>query len=129
MKKVFQNKGFHIGKMLLGYYKTQKNRRSELAERMNRSYQSMLEYENRSTLQTSVLWEYCHALECNFFQVLADRIPETYAVPHNLEGIPPSLRKDKVAEANLLEEENKALKQQLALLEHENKVLKELIRR
>lgn len=83
--------------------------RTELADKINRTAQSITKYTQNRSIQTEILIEICHALEHNFFQDIAHQLPENFTVNPQWNSAYMQRLKD-------LEQENTVLKIQNELL-------------
>lgn len=92
----------NTGVMLRALYKKRKINRAALARKMNLHRSTVVNYDERSSLQVRVLWNLAVALGHNFFADIAAQLPPTYAT-------------------NLPEDSTQA--QRIAQLEEENKML------
>lgn len=105
--------GFHFGTMLRKIIAERKYTRAEITKAMGVSAPSLYPYEERSSLQLSIVLKLCHAMKYNILMDIANKLPADYDYDS----------KAKAAQQQqliLLEEENKKLK-------WENDLLKELI--
>ena len=69
----------NTGAMLSSYFKEKRIRKSALARWINREPNTLYSFEKKASIQTSILWEICHALHYNFFADLAAQLPTSYA--------------------------------------------------
>jgi DNA-binding Xre family transcriptional regulator len=99
----------NTGAMLNKYITDNRIRKNALARALNRNINSLNSYLNKSSIQTSILFELCHALEHNFFAEFAKALPENYStnVPED------TTNAAKIAE---LTAENQILKAEKAVL-------------
>ena len=66
------------GELLKVYFEAHRTRKSALARKLNRHKSTVLAFQKNSTIQTAVLWEICYALEHNFFEDIASKLPTTF---------------------------------------------------
>jgi len=104
-KKYIQQKeqAPNTGELLKTFFKQRRIRKAALARLMNRSFNTLSTYQKNDTMQTSVLWEICHALKHNFFADIAAQLPGTYTTNAPAD----STNDDRIA---ALEQENTILK-------------------
>lgn len=57
----------------------EKQPKNNLAKQTNRSLTTITRQLRRDSLQTTILFEFCHALKRNFFEVLAEALPAEYS--------------------------------------------------
>ena len=74
------------GEMLRQLFKRRRIYKSALARALNRRYETVLDYQKRGSIQTTVLWELCHALKHNFFLDMAAQLPGEYATDAPVDG-------------------------------------------
>lgn len=82
----------------------------EIEKAINRPPTSMYQYIRNSSIQTGILIDLCYAMKYNFFQEIANRLPDEFT------------KTDKEAVEKLAEKE--AYENRIAELEEENKILK-----
>jgi hypothetical protein len=107
------DEGFHLGSYLTKLIEVKKLKRSDITRAMEVQYSAFYGYENRPSLQYSIIMRLCHAMKYNLFWDIASTLPADYE--HNKVA---SSEKDTLIAQ--LEEENKKLK-------WENDLLKEMI--
>lgn len=73
----------HTGEMLANYITTKRIYQSALARLLNRNQSSIAVFRKGSTMQTAILWEFCHALKYNFFADIAAQLPTEYGSAGN----------------------------------------------
>lgn len=103
MKKGKNN--IDTGKLLSAVLSKNKINKSALGRAIHRDGVSILKYTQNESIQTGILLELCYALKHNFFQDIANQLPNTFTVNEH---------KDEELEA--LKEEIKVLKIQNELL-------------
>jgi len=69
----------HSGQMLTTYIKQKRIYQNALARKLKRRAETIFDYKKRSTIQTAVLWDICHALNHNFFADIAAQLPPEFA--------------------------------------------------
>ena len=69
------NKAPHTGQMLTTYIKSKRIYQSALSRKLGRAGTTVSDFRKRSTIQTAILWEICHALNYNFFSDIAAQLP------------------------------------------------------
>jgi hypothetical protein len=104
---------FHVGQYLSKLIASKKLKRSEITQMMGVQYSAFYGYENRPSLQFSIMIRLCHAMKYNIFLDIANRLPAEYEHDKNLTSTQDNLLAQ-------LQEENKKLK-------WENDLLKEMI--
>jgi hypothetical protein len=82
----------------------------EIEKAINRPPTSMYQYIRNSSIQTGILIDLCYAMKYNFFQEIANQLPNEFT------------KTDKDAEEKLAQKT--ALENRIAELEEENKILK-----
>lgn len=92
------------GEMLENYIKDKRIYQSALSRMLNRHTSGIAAFRKRPTLQTAILWEFCHALQHNFFADIAAQLPESYTQAAN------SVEKTETVEVADLQAEIAALK-------------------
>jgi len=107
MKKSKHN--INTGALLSDFIEKRFVNRTELALKINRTGQSITKYSQNDSIQTDILIEICHALEHNFFQDMANQLPENFTVNPQWDSAYRQKLKD-------LEQENAVLKIQNELL-------------
>ena len=100
----------HFGKMLRGHIKKNRLYRSALSRMLDKAYVTVLTYEKRPSLQSSIIWQLSTAMKHNFFADLAAQLPPEFAT-YAPDATAPF--KERIA---ILEEENKLLRAQLDTL-------------
>lgn len=103
MKKGKNN--IHTGKLLSAIISKNKVKKSTLGKTINRDGVSILKYTQNSSIQTGILIELCYALKHNFFQDIANQLPDSFSVENHQQS-----------EIEILKEEIKVLKIQNELL-------------
>lgn len=103
MKKGKNN--IDTGKLLSAVMSKNKINKSALGKAIHRDGVSILKYTQNESIQTGILIELCYALEHNFFQDIANQLPDTFLV-----------KEHKKEEIEALKEEIKVLKIQNELL-------------
>lgn len=103
MKKGKNN--IHTGKLLSDFISKNKIKKSTLGKNINRDGVSILKYMQNSSIQTGILIELSFALQHNFFQDIANQLPNTFSGNEN-----------KNEEIETLKEEIKVLQIQNELL-------------
>ncbi len=93
------------GKLLSNFFSKNKINKAQVGRAVNRDGVSILKYTQNESIQTGILLELCYALKHNFFQDIANQLPNTFTVNEH---------KDK--EIEVLKEEIKVLKIQNELL-------------
>lgn len=68
----------NTGKLLTNFFDEKRIHKSALARAINRLPKTVYSYEKNSSIQTSILWEMCHALKHNFFDDIATMLPDTF---------------------------------------------------
>ena len=66
------------GEMLEKYIKDKRIYQSALSRMLNRHTSGIAGFRKRPTMQTAILWEFCHALQHNFFADIAAQLPKSY---------------------------------------------------
>jgi DNA-binding Xre family transcriptional regulator len=99
----------NTGVLLTDFIEKRFVNRTELATKINRTAQSITKYSQNSSIQTNILIEICHALEHNFFQDIANQLPENFTINPQWNSAYTQRLKD-------LEKENEVLKIQNELL-------------
>jgi hypothetical protein len=72
------NKAPDTGALLKAFFKKRRISKAALARTLNRASKTLVGFVKRSSIQTAVLWEICHALKHNFFADIAAQLPATY---------------------------------------------------
>ncbi|NJM80714.1 MAG: hypothetical protein HC854_15895 [Flavobacterium sp.] len=103
MKKSKNN--IDTGKLLSDIISKNKINKSELGKAINRDGVSILKYTQNESIQTGILIELCYALEHNFFQDIANQLPNTFTGNEHKN------------------EELEALKEEIKVLKIQNEVL------
>ncbi|WP_445455037.1 hypothetical protein [Flavobacterium sp. HNIBRBA15423] len=103
MKKGKHN--INTGKLLSDFFTKNRINKSQLGKEINRDGVSILKYTQNSSVQTGILIELCYALNHNFFQDIANQLPDNFTVYNHKED-----------EIELLKDEIKVLKIQNELL-------------
>lgn len=103
----------HTGVMLNTYLKAKHISNPVLGKLIGRIPLSVKQYRQKSTMQTAVLAEICHATKHNFFSDMADKLPQDFT--RNQPNADKILA-EKDALIAQLQEENKVLKIQNDLL-------------
>ena len=93
------------GKLLSDFLSKNKINKAQVARKIYRNGVSVLKYTQNESIQTGILIELCYALNHNFFQDIANQLPNTFTGNEH---------KDKELEA--LKEEIKVLKIQNEVL-------------
>ena len=104
----------NTGELLKTYFDVKRIRRAALARVMGRPLKSILYYEKKSDIKTSVLWELCMALHYNFFMDIAIQLPTEFACG-----------------TDIFKEKNRqiaSLENEVAQLKREKEILMELIK-
>lgn len=99
----------HLGDLLKNYLDSNKIYKSSLARKLNKADNVILYYQKQASLQTSILFELCHALKHNFFQDIAAQLPNNYTT-----SVPEDHQKDDTIAQ---------LEQQILILQAEKEVL------
>lgn len=107
--KTIQIASIDTGAMLKKYFEDHRIRKSALARVLGRNIVTLNSYIKNKSIQTSILFELCHALEHNFFAEFADALPKHYS--SNVAE--DTTNADKIAELTL---ENQILKAEKAVL-------------
>ncbi len=107
------NNPFHIGKYLTQIIEQKKLKRSEITSLMGVQYSAFYGYENRPSLQYSIVYRLCLAMKYNLFLDIANTLPADFEHNLNLTSAKDDLLKQ-------LQDENQKLK-------WENDLLKEII--
>jgi transcriptional regulator with XRE-family HTH domain len=107
------NNTIHIGSYLSRLIAIKKLKRSEITSMMGVQYSAFYGYENRHSLQFSILMRLCHAMKYNIFLDIANTFPAHY----EYDAAKTSERDNLLAQ---LQEENKKLK-------WENELLKDMM--
>jgi hypothetical protein len=107
------NSSIHIGSYLSRLIAVKKLKRSEITSMMGVPYSAFYGYENRPSLQFSIVMRLCHAMKYNIFLDIANTMPADY----EYDSVKTSERDNLMLQ---LQEENKKLK-------WENELLKEMI--
>ena len=68
----------HFGKMLRGHIKKHRLYRSVLGRMLGKANATLLAYEKRPSLQSSIIWELSTAMKHNFFADLAAQLPSAF---------------------------------------------------
>ena len=103
MKKGSNN--IDTGKLLSNFFSKNKIKKAQVGRAVNRDSVSILKYTQNSSIQTGILIELCYALQHNFFQDIANQLPDTF-----------SGNEHKQEEIAILKEEIKVLQIQNELL-------------
>ncbi|WP_445709881.1 hypothetical protein [Flavobacterium sp.] len=103
MKKGKNN--IDTGTLLSDFISKNKINKSELGKTINRDGVSILKYTQNGSIQTGILIELCYALKHNFFQDIANQLPDNF-----------SAKTHKKEEIDALKEEIKVLKIENELL-------------
>jgi hypothetical protein len=96
-------------KIITAYFAKNRTRKAALARKLNKDISHIMLIQKRSSMQTQSLWELCHALQHNFFQDIANQMPDSYT------GATPIIDK-KDALILQLQEEIKILKAEKEIL-------------
>ena len=104
-----QNEAPNTGMMLISYFREKRTRKSALARMLNKRPSTLAGFTKNTSIQTTVLWEICHALKHNFFADMAAMLPENYTT--NVK--PNTANEERIAE---LELQNTVLKAEVAVL-------------
>jgi DNA-binding Xre family transcriptional regulator len=99
----------NTGKMLEDHLRKNRVNRTDLASKINRTGQSITKYGQNDSIQTAILLDICHALGHNFFQDIANTLPQDFEVNPELNSANQQLILQ-------LQEENKVLRIQNELL-------------
>ena len=99
----------HFGAMLEAYFKKHRIFKSALGRKINRTCSTIVEYQKRPSIQSSIIAELSHALKHNFFADLADLLPDSYS-----KDLSKIIEKD--AKINALETEIMVLKAEKEVL-------------
>jgi DNA-binding Xre family transcriptional regulator len=94
--------------------------KSSLGKKINRTGISVLRYTENVSIQTGILLDICHALQHNFFQDIADRLPSEFSVsktPTDSKQLP------------AWEIEMAQLKERIKILEAEKAVLLDVLKK
>ncbi|WP_291127969.1 hypothetical protein [Flavobacterium sp. UBA7682] len=103
----------HTGILLTKVIKEKHISNPALGKMIGRIPLSVKQYKQKSTMQTAVLAEICHALQHNFFSDMADKLPQHFTKNQpNTDKI----NQEKDALIAQLQEENKVLKIQNDIL-------------
>lgn len=97
----------HTGVLLTNIIKKKHISNTELGKLIDRIPLSVKKYTVKSTLQTAVLAEICHALQHNFFSDMADKLPQHFS---KNQPETDKILAEKDALIAQLQEENKVLK-------------------
>ncbi|NHN27533.1 hypothetical protein FIA58_017780 [Flavobacterium jejuense] len=106
MKKGRNN--ISTGKLLSDFISKNKIKKSTLGKTINRDGVSILKYTQNSSIQTGILIELCYALQHNFFQDIANQLPDTFSVNEH--------KKEEIA----------TLKEEIKVLQIQNELLMKL---
>lgn len=81
MKNIYfeNNNGINFGAMLGAYFKKNRIYKSVLARKINRGDSTIVAYQKRPSIQSSIIEELSHAMKHNFFADMADLLPEAYS--------------------------------------------------
>jgi len=104
-----QNSAPNTGMMLISYFKEKRIRKSALARMLNKRPSTLAGFTKNASIQTTALWEICHALKHNFFADIAAVFPESYTT--NVKSN--TAAEERIAE---LELQNTILKAEVAVL-------------
>lgn len=107
--KTKQLASIDTGAMLKKYFEDNRIRKSALARVLGRNIVTLNSYLKNKSMQTSILFELCHALEHNFFAEFASALPKHYST----NVAEDTTNADKIAELTL---ENQILKAEKAVL-------------
>lgn len=99
----------NTGKLLNDHFKRHYVNRTELGYKIGRDNQSITKYGQNTSIQTAILVDISYALEHNFFQDIANTMPDTFTVNRELNAGMLKVIDD-------LREENKVLRIQNELL-------------
>ncbi|GEM54771.1 hypothetical protein B0A58_12015 [Flavobacterium branchiophilum NBRC 15030 = ATCC 35035] len=99
----------HTGKLLTAYFEKNRTYRAYLAKLLGISYNSLLHYQKRDSIQTRTLLEISTHTKHNFFMDMALQLPLEYTTTTD----PFFEKNQRIAE---LEAENEALKVKMELL-------------
>ncbi len=108
MKKSKNN--IDTGKLIERVALQQKLTNVEIEKAIDRQPTSMYKYIRNSSIQTGILIDLCYAMKYNFFQEIANQLPNEFT------------KTDKDADEKLAQKT--ALENRIAELEEENKILK-----
>ena len=108
MKKSKNN--IDTGKLIERVALQQKLTNVEIEKAIDRQPTSMYKYIRNSSIQTGILIDLCYAMKYNFFQEIANKLPDEFT------------KTDKNAEEKLAQKT--AYENRIAALEEENKILK-----
>jgi hypothetical protein len=100
----------HVGSLVLQTVTVRKVYKAALARAINKHISTLLNYFDRPSLQTSVLWELSIIMKHNFFTDIAAQLPDTFAGPQQ------QTLADKDAEIERLQQEIERLKADKELL-------------
>ena len=109
MKQPSANADIHIGRMLNSHIVKNKISKAALARKLDINDRYIQRYENRDSLQFSLILQLCHALRHNFFTDIAAMLPQTYTAT----TLPDDSKDRRIAE---LEKEIDVLKAEKAVL-------------
>ena len=81
MKNIYfeNNDGINFGSLLQAYFKKNRIYKSALARKIKRGDSTIVAYQKRPSIQSSIIEELSHAMKHNFFADLADLLPESYS--------------------------------------------------
>lgn len=65
----------NTGTLLTTFIKKNRIYQNALARKLGRSTHTVYAFRKRTSIQTAVLWEFCHALNYNFFSDIAAQLP------------------------------------------------------
>ena len=105
----------NTGEILNAYIQEKRIYQSALARLLNRNQSTIVTFRKGTTMQTALLWEFCHALKHNFFADIAAQLPENYAIAKPNSQIERS------------ENELDSLKKEIVLLKMERDMLKGML--
>ena len=105
----------NTGEILKDFFKKRRISKAALARTLNRASPTVAKYVKNNSIQTSVLWEICHALKHNFLLDIAVQLPTDYTTNSPID----STKDERIAQ----------LTQENALLKAQNQVLVEVAKR
>ena len=104
-----EHKKINFGQLLSSYTEERFIRSDKLGALIGKTSQSIAKYKSQAIIRTDTIVEICYALKHNFFQDIANHLPQEFSVS-------PRYNAENLSIIAQLQEENKVLKIQNELL-------------
>ncbi len=101
------------GRMLQNFITKNRYTKAELGRNINRNSISVAQYLQNSSIQTGILIDICYGVNHNFFQDIANKLPESFSINKSSNESSENLKNQLIEQ---LREENKVLRIQNELL-------------